>query len=372
MANVCAAIGPHSRDTPHIVPLGPSAPRHLDPRDRAALGASPHRSPGGLGSLGPAAPTSWTPGHRCRAGRRSPVSSSLQRSSPGDPAMTLRRTFLSLLCLAALAACGGDSQDSAAPSAAAPASSAVSTNGRLKVCGTHICNASGAQVQLKGMSWFWSNTGWGAERFFNATAVQSVVGWGATVVRAPIGVEGDGGYLSSSSNASAIIGRVTTVVDAAIAAGIYVIVDWHYSSSAVYQSQANTVFQQLAQKYASSPNVIWEPFNEPTSNSWSSLKTYHEAIIKTIRAAGSQNLVVVGTPTWSQDVDVASQNKVVDSANNVAYTLHFYAGTHTQWLRDKANTAMNTYGVAIFVTEWGTCDASGNGNYNAGESTNWT
>jgi endoglucanase len=286
--------------------------------------------------------------------------------------MTPRKSLVPLLCLAALlAACGGAPQESAQPSALAPASSTVSTNGRLKVCGAHVCNASGQQVQLKGMSWFWSNTGWGAERFFNSGAVSSVAGWGATVVRAPIGVEGDGGYLSSSANASAVLSRVTAVVDAAISAGVYVIVDWHYSSNAVYQSQATTVFQQLAQRYASSPNVIWEPFNEPTSNSWSSLKTYHEAIIRTIRAAGSQNLVVVGTPTWSQDVDVASQSPVVDSAGNTAYTLHFYAGTHGQSLRDKANAAMGR-GVAVFVTEWGTVDASGNGGYNATESSNWT
>jgi cellulose 1,4-beta-cellobiosidase len=253
----------------------------------------------------------------------------------------------------------------------------VARYGRLKVCGTHICDASGNQVQLKGMSWFWSNTGWGAERFFNATAVQNLyTTWGATVIRAPLGVEGGGSYVTSNDTLNPVdkagnLARVTALIDAAISTGVYVLVDWHYSSPTVYQTDAQAFFQQLAQKYASSPNIIWEPYNEPTTNSWSSLKSYHEAIIQTIRAAGSQNLVVCGTPTWSQDVDVASQNKVVDSASNVAYTLHFYAGTHTQWLRDKANTAMSN-GAAIFVTEWGTVDASGNGNYNPTESTNWT
>ena len=52
------------------------------------------------------------------------------------------------------------------------------------------------------------------------------------------------------------------------------------------------------------------------------------------------------------------------------YALHFYAATHTQWLRDKAETAMAN-GIAIFVTEFGTCDASGNGSYNFTEAQLW-
>jgi endoglucanase len=265
-----------------------------------------------------------------------------------------------------LGACGAEpTQDQAAFAPAAPASSAVSVNGRLKVCGAKICNAAGTPVQLKGMSMFWSNTGYGAERFYNATAVSNLAsGWGATLVRAAVGVEGSGSYPGDTSNLT----RAKTVIDAAISSGIYVLVDWHYSSSTVYQSQAQSFFQSLATTYASSPNVIWETYNEPTSNSWSSLKSYHTAVIGTIRAAGSQNLVVAGTPTWSQDVDIASADPLSDT--NTAYTLHFYAGTHGQSLRDKANTAISN-GKAVFVTEYGTCDASGNGNFNATESQNW-
>jgi cellulose 1,4-beta-cellobiosidase len=246
----------------------------------------------------------------------------------------------------------------------------VARYGRLQVCGTHVCSAAGQPVQLKGMSWFWSNTGWGAERFYNAQAVANLASsWGASVIRAAIGVEGSGGYLESSTAAAANLARARTLIDGAIAAGVYVIVDWHYSSNAIYQSQAQAFFQQLAVQYAGVPNVIWEPFNEPTTNTWASLKSYHQAVMSTIRAAGSQNLVVVGSPTWSQDVDVAALDPIADA--NTAYTLHFYAGTHGQSLRDKANTAMSR-GVAVFVTEWGTVDASGNGGFNPTESASWT
>jgi endoglucanase len=281
---------------------------------------------------------------------------------------------MALVSAGLLIACGGEAArgpHGVVVSSPAFAVTPVVAYGRLQVCGAHVCSAGGQPVQLRGMSFFWSNTGWGGERFMNATAVSNLAdGWNATVVRAPLGVEGSGGYLESAAAAAANLARVKAVIDGAIAAGVYVIVDWHYSSSAVYQAQAQAVFKELAQQYASVPNVIWEPYNEPTSNSWASLKSYHQAIISTIRAAGSPNLVVVGSPTWSQDVDVAAADPITTDTN-VAYSLHFYAGTHGQSLRDKANAAMSR-GRAVFVTEYGTCDASGNGNFNPTESKAWT
>jgi endoglucanase len=92
-------------------------------------------------------------------------------------------------------------------------------------------------------------------------------------------------------------------------------------------------------------------------------------MIRTIRAAGSQNLIIVGTPNWSQDVDLAANDRIMSDAN-VAYTLHFYANTHKQALRDKAKTALDR-GIALFVTEWGTCSADGNGSINEGETRTW-
>lgn len=247
----------------------------------------------------------------------------------------------------------------------------VATHGRLQVVGNRICDQKGSPIQLRGMSLFWSNTGWGGERFFNASVVGNLADtWKTPIVRAPIGVEGTGGYLESAAAAAANKARVKAVVDAAIAKGIYVIIDWHYSSANLYTSQATAFFTEMAQTYGSYPNVIFEIYNEPTSNSWSSLKSYANTIIGAIRGAGSQNLVVVGTPTWSQDVDVAAADPIT-AHTNVAYTLHFYAGTHFQYLRNKADTALSR-GVALFVTEYGTCDASGDGNLNLTESKAWT
>ena len=118
----------------------------------------------------------------------------------------------------------------------------------------------------------------------------------------------------------------------------------------------------MARRYGNTPNVLYEPYNEPLDVSWEKvLKPYHEAVIDSIREHDPDNIVIVGTRNWSQQVAEAAANPIRRS--NVAYTLHFYANTHGQWLRDQAQAAMNA-GAALFVTEYGTTDATGNGAVN--------
>jgi endoglucanase len=129
-------------------------------------------------------------------------------------------------------------------------------------------------------------------------------------------------------------------------------------------------FTEMAQLYGTKPNVIFEIYNEPLQISWSNtIKPYAEAVIGAIRGAGSNNLVVVGTPTWSQRVDEAA-NDPITKYTNVAYTLHFYAATHKQSLRDIASTALSK-NIALFVTEWGTVDASGGGSVDQTSTNEW-
>ena len=112
----------------------------------------------------------------------------------------------------------------------------------------------------------------------------------------------------------------------------------------------------MAQKYGATPNVIYEPYNEPNKVTWAQIKPYHEAVVAAIRAQDPDNLIVLGTPTYSQDVDLAAQDPV--AGTNLLYTLHFYACTHKQALRDKANTAIGL-GLALFITEFGATPADG-------------
>merc|ERR1712176_1258672 len=210
----------------------------------------------------------------------------------------------------------------------------------------------GEPVQLRGMSFFWSQ--W-MSKYWNVDTVHWLKDdWNVTLVRAAMGVEPDG-YLDHSAREKA---RVEVVVDAAIEAGIYVIIDWHDHNAEQHTSQADDFFAEMAQAYGGYPNVLFETFNEPIWQSWTDvIKPYHEQIVSTIRSF-SNNLVILGTPFYSQRVDEASLNPVV--GDNLAYTIHFYAAAdaHGTELRRRVTTALDN-GVAVFGTEWGTCQEWG-------------
>ena len=164
-----------------------------------------------------------------------------------------------------------------------------------------------------------------------------------------MGVEDPGGYLD---NKTANKNRVKTVVDAAIDEGIYVIIDWHSHHAEDNTNEAALFFQEMANLYGEYDNVIYEIYNEPLDISWSNIiKPYAISIIATIRSIDPDNLIVVGTPEWSQRVDLAAADPIT-GYSNIAYTLHFYTVHHQQWLRDRASAALES-GIALFVTEWG-------------------
>lgn len=222
---------------------------------------------------------------------------------------------------------------------------------------------------MAGPSLFWSNNGWGGDKYYNADVVAWVKqDWGAKLIRASMGVDESGGYIDDMAGNKA---KVTTVVDAAIANDMYVIIDWHSHHAEDYQSEAVMFFSEMATMYGDTDNVIYEIYNEPlNTTTWAGdVKPYAENVISAIRAIDPDNLIIVGSPTWSQDVDVAS-NDPITGYINIAYALHFYAGTHKQSLRNKATTAMSN-GIALFVTEWGSVDSTGNGDVDIAETATW-
>lgn len=263
-------------------------------------------------------------------------------------------------------------------------------NGSGNIEGVPPITTQGNQVlfggqpgSIAGMSLFWSNRGWGGEKYYNADAVAYIKNnWNAKLIRAAMGVdpttnEGlpSGAYLdNSNNNSTAQLNMVKTVVDAAIANDMYVIIDWHSHHAEQYLSEAVQFFGEMSALYGDYNNVIFEVYNEPLQVSWSqTIKPYAESVIQAIRSNdpdNDPNLVIVGTPSWSQDVDQAAQDPINDV--NVAYTLHFYAatGAHQGPLRDKARIALNA-GIPLFVTEWGSVEADGNGAVNESATRAW-
>jgi len=249
------------------------------------------------------------------------------------------------------------------------AGSIVEQHGQLSVKGKHIVNDSGEAVSLSGPSFFWSNSGWGAERYYNAKVVRYLkTDWNATLIRAAIGVEGPGGYIEDPTSN---LRRAKALIDAAIDEGLYIIVDWHSHHAEAHPEKAIAFFAQIATLYGDKPNIIYEIYNEPLRKTrWKkTIKPYAEQVISVIREIDPDNIIVVGTQTWSQDVDKAAKSPLKNQ-HNIAYTLHFYAGTHKQSLRDKAEYAMNK-GLALMVTEWGTVNADGDGSIDKASVEEW-
>ena len=226
----------------------------------------------------------------------------------------------------------------------------VDVHGLLQVNGNSIVDKNGDPVSFAGNSFFWSNDNWGGERYYEPEVVSWLKkDWNTTIVRAAMGVEDPGGYLD---NRTANKNRVKTIVDAAIDEGLYVIIDWHSHHAEDNTNEAVLFFQEMAELYGEHDNVIYELYNEPLDISWTNIiKPYAVSVIAAIRAIDPDNLIVVGTPEWSQRVDLAAADPIT-GFSNIAYTLHFYTIYHQQWLRDRANAALDD-GIALFVTEWG-------------------
>jgi endoglucanase len=235
--------------------------------------------------------------------------------------------------------------------------------GQLSLSGTSIVNENSEPIALRGMSLFWSQ--W-APNYYNEETIKWLRDdWKCTIVRAALGVE-SGGYLD---NPEIEYAKVTRVIDACIKLGIYVIVDWHDHHAEDHLESAKIFFGQISKSYAEYPNIIYEIYNEPLNVSWVSvLKPYSESVISVIRENDPDNLIIVGTPNWSQDVDKVIGNKIQD--DNVLYSLHFYTGTHKEWLRTKAKNAMSA-GIPLFISEYGISESSGNGIIDLNETNLW-
>ncbi|MEN1785336.1 MAG: glycoside hydrolase family 5 protein [Bacteroidota bacterium] len=241
---------------------------------------------------------------------------------------------------------------------------AVTEHGQLRIADGKIVNQDGNSVQLRGMSFFWSQ--WMGQYYTPETVQWLKEDWRCNVVRAAMGVEDTDGYLSNPEIEKQ---KVFTVIDAAIDNGIYVLVDWHSHHAEDHVNEAVAFFSEVAQKYGNYPNIIYETYNEPLDVNWNSvLKPYHEQVLAAIRQYDPDNIVVCGTRTWSQRVDEVVGNPINDP--NVAYTLHYYAATHKQELRNIAQLALDN-NIPIFVTEYGVSEANGDGSIDVAESETW-
>lgn len=243
--------------------------------------------------------------------------------------------------------------------------------GRLHVKGTKLVDKKGHEVQLRGVSTH--GLSWYPQYVNDKCFAKLHDKWGANVVRLAMYTEEYNGYCSGDAkNRSDLKKRIKKGVRLAKKHKMYVIVDWHILSDGnpnSHKKEAKAFFREMSREFKGYNNVIYEICNEPNNGtSWKEIKSYARSVISTIRKNDKKAVIVVGTPTWSQDVDQAAADPI--KGDNIMYALHFYAATHKTDLRNKMTAAINK-GLPVFVTEYGICDASGNGAIDKKEADRW-
>lgn len=242
--------------------------------------------------------------------------------------------------------------------------------GALSVEGTQLVDEEGNPVQLKGISTH--GLAWYPQYVNEACFRQLGEEWGMDVVRLAMYTAEGGGYCTDG-NQDALKALVREGVEYATDCGLYVIIDWHILSDGnpnAHLEEAEAFFREMSAEYADYDNVIYEICNEPNGGvSWAEIKSYAEQVIAVIREQDGDGIILVGTPNWSQYVEQAVADPIT-GYDNIMYTLHFYASTHKDSLRGAMVQAIAA-GLPIFVSEYGICDASGNGGIDAAQADEW-
>ncbi|MFW7379036.1 MAG: cellulase family glycosylhydrolase [Oligoflexus sp.] len=245
----------------------------------------------------------------------------------------------------------------------------VQKYGKLSVNdrGQLISQHTAAPVQLRGLSFHgihWDRPWYYANR---EAMLEVKEKWGAELIRIPLYL-GQGGYIESASVKYTLEQLVRTAIDLEM----YVMIDWHVHNDAGdpnrYIEEAKAFFAEMAQKYGEEAAVIFEISNEPNGVNWDSIKRYADQVVPVIRQY-SDNIIVVGTPVWSQEVQTVIADPI--QSNNIMYTFHFYAASHPLVnFRAKIEAVLDA-GLGLFVTEFGSTSYGGNGQPNLAETQRW-
>jgi len=145
-------------------------------------------------------------------------------------------------------------------------------------------------------------------------------------------------------------------VDYATSKNLYVIIDFHQIDNATTgksAADATTFWTDIAPRFASYTNVIYEPFNEPldTATTWAALKPVVQGWINTIRAGAPKNIIIVPSNNWDQRPGDASSDP--PTGTNLMYTAHVYPSNWKSGNGFETQVATAVTKAPVFMTEWG-------------------
>ncbi|WEL18319.1 Cellulase, glycosyl hydrolase family 5 [Halorhabdus sp. SVX81] len=167
------------------------------------------------------------------------------------------------------------------------------------------------------------------------------------------------------------------VIERCLQRGAYAIIDYHRHRDVQWNDETlgeevEMFWDTVAPRYADQPHVMYELYNEPTepgmwgdptqsqnwADVWRDWKATAQPWVDTIREHAPDNLILIGSPSWSQSPEGALVEPF--DGENLAYTFHIYPGHNSSQDNDWEDATNNGEGVAgvyeeypLFVTEWG-------------------
>src|SRR6185369_8284527 len=181
-----------------------------------------------------------------------------------------------------------------------PAARAINTPW-LSVSGRFIKDPSGNNVILRGVSLV--DVSVADSRTRNARqlidmATDNANGWYARVVRLPVYPDAIDMTPGWNANPDAYFNNhLNPAIQNCVARQIYCIIDWHYISdynNSTVDTATRNFWSYIAPRYANTPNVIFELYNEPIGpNDWNTWKSWAQPWVNIIRAAAPNNLILI-------------------------------------------------------------------------------
>lgn len=222
----------------------------------------------------------------------------------------------------------------------------VSDYGKLSVQGTSLCAEDGTPVSLQGMSSH--GFAWYPE-YTNYAALKTLRDFGFNVFRVAMYSDQHDGYLEQPEWNEKLL---YAAVENALAADMYVIVDWHVlrdENPKRHEDKAKEFFKSVARRYGKEPGVLFEICNEPNGETtYQDIVEYANAVIPLIREYAPDSVILVGTPDYCRRLEEPIENPL--PYENIMYTYHYYSDS--QYACKQIDNALKN-GVPVFVSEWG-------------------